>query len=58
MNVRNVNLNPHRRVIMANAHDDDRYETLGMLPSSLMVLAGLLVAIFPALMQLYLLVTG
>ncbi|WP_281171142.1 hypothetical protein [Marinobacterium litorale] len=43
---------------MANAHDDDRYETLGMLPSSLMVLAGLLVAIFPALMQLYLLVTG
>ena len=38
--------------------DNERYETLGLLPSSLMVLAGLLIAIFPALLQLYLLATN
>ena len=41
------------------AHEhNERYETLGLLPSALMVLGGLVVAIFPALMQLYLLAAG
>lgn len=39
------------------AHDQD-HETLGMLPSALMVLGGLVVAILPALLQLYLLAAG
>ncbi len=40
---------------MADAHDEEGVEVIGIVPSVLMVLAGLLVAIFPAIMQLILL---
>ncbi|WP_272941704.1 hypothetical protein [Marinobacterium stanieri] len=40
---------------MSHAHDDQDYEVIGVVPSIAMVLAGLIVAILPALMQLYLL---
>jgi hypothetical protein len=49
---------PYRRKIMAATHDNERYETLGMLPSAVMVLGGLVVAILPALVQVYLLAAG
>lgn len=41
--------------IMSHTHDDQDYEVIGVVPSIAMVLAGLIVAILPALMQLYLL---
>ncbi|WP_281174731.1 hypothetical protein [Marinobacterium jannaschii] len=41
---------------MAHTHDEEGVEVIGIVPSVLMVLAGLLVAIFPALVQLYLLI--
>lgn len=40
---------------MGSAHDESGVEVIGIVPSVLMVLVGLLVAIFPAIMQLVLL---
>ncbi len=42
---------------MSHAHEDHDYEVIGVVPSIAMVVAGLLVAISPALMQLYLLIS-
>ncbi|WP_256449092.1 hypothetical protein [Marinobacterium weihaiense] len=42
---------------MSHTHEDQDYEVIGVVPSIAMVVGGLLVAIFPALMQLYLLMT-
>lgn len=42
---------------MTAIHDEDGVERLGLAPSIALVLAGLVVAILPALTQLYLLVT-
>lgn len=42
---------------MSHIHEDHDYEVIGVIPSIAMVLGGLLIAIFPALMQLYLLLT-
>ncbi|WP_277987734.1 hypothetical protein [Marinobacterium iners] len=43
---------------MSYAHEEEGVEVIGVVPSIAMVLAGLVVAILPALVQLYLLVTG
>ena len=43
---------------MSHAHEDQDYEVIGLVPSIAMVLGGLIVAILPALMQVYLLITG
>ena len=42
---------------MSHTHEDHDYEVIGTLPSIAMVAAGLLIAVFPALLQLYLLIT-
>ncbi|WP_268927233.1 hypothetical protein [Marinobacterium alkalitolerans] len=43
---------------MSHAHEDQDYEVIGLVPSIAMVLGGLIVAILPALMQVYLLISG
>lgn len=43
---------------MSHAHEDQDYEVIGLVPSIAMVLGGLVVAILPAIMQVYLLITG
>lgn len=43
---------------MSYAHEEKGVEVVGVVPSIAMVLAGLIVAIFPALVQLYLLVAN
>lgn len=43
---------------MNHVHEDQDYEVIGVVPSIAMVLGGLVVAILPALMQLYLLFTA
>jgi len=43
---------------MSHAHEDQDYEIIGVVPSIAMVLGGLLVAILPALMQIYLLLNA
>lgn len=40
---------------MAQVHEEKGVEVIGVVPSVLMVLAGLVVAILPAIMQLVLL---
>lgn len=44
--------------MVAQQHNDERYEELGLVPSILMVLVGLVIAITPALVQLGLLATS
>ncbi|WP_432697101.1 hypothetical protein ACQUQP_01740 [Marinobacterium sp. YM272] len=39
-------------------HNDERYEELGLVPSILMVVVGLVIAITPALVQIGLLTAG
>ncbi len=41
---------------MSQAHHEEGVEVIGVVPSTLMVLAGLVVAILPAIMQIALLV--
>jgi hypothetical protein len=43
---------------MSYAHEEKGVEVIGVVPSVAMVLAGLVVAILPALVQLYLLIAG
>ncbi|MDY6891602.1 MAG: hypothetical protein SVU24_08405 [Pseudomonadota bacterium] len=43
---------------MSHAHNEKGVEMIGIVPSIAMVLAGLVVAILPALVQVYLLVAG
>jgi hypothetical protein len=40
---------------MSHTHDEEGVEALGILPSTLMVLGGLIVAILPAIVQVALL---
>ena len=42
--------------MMSQTHEEHDYEVIGVVPSVAMVVGGLLIAIFPALMQLYLLI--
>jgi len=48
----------HEDQTMSHAHEDQDYEIIGVVPSIAMVLGGLLVAILPALMQIYLLLNS
>jgi len=43
---------------MSHVHEEKGVEMIGVVPSIAMVLAGLVVAILPALMQVYLLFAG
>lgn len=43
---------------MSHVHEEKGVEIIGVAPSIAMVLAGLVVAILPALMQVYLLFAG
>ncbi|GAA0701221.1 hypothetical protein GCM10009104_32960 [Marinobacterium maritimum] len=43
---------------MSHTHEDHDYEVIGVGASIAMVVGGLLIAIFPALMQLYLLIAN
>lgn len=42
---------------MSHVQDDQEYEVIGVVPTIAMVLAGLVIAILPALLQVYLLIT-
>lgn len=42
---------------MNHAHEDQNYEVIGVVPSVAMMLGGLVIAILPALVQIYLLAT-
>ena len=43
---------------MTATHNDEHYEELGLVPSILMVVVGLVIAIIPALVQIGLLVSS
>ncbi|TCK03574.1 hypothetical protein [Marinobacterium mangrovicola] len=43
---------------MVATHNDEKYEELGLIPSILMVVVGLVIAIIPALVQIGILAAG